>query len=168
MRGRKIKKCKLARDFKAKRRKTNGRKVILGTLQNNFCGARATNLPKKITLPMISNFSQQILTFLEDTYIHATRLKLPEQLIKTRAIQTLRSKDGHCSTNSKTSCTASHLCHPLYPSITTTKRTASCATEFLDIGSTCNTSLVRKRTSSIVLKHIRHTICTRRFESYCF
>ena len=69
-------------------------------MQSNFC-ARAINLSKKITLPMTPNFSQQILTLLEDTYFPATRLKLPEQLITTRAIRTLHSKDGHCSTNSK-------------------------------------------------------------------
>jgi hypothetical protein len=53
-----------------------GVKQGLGVLQNNFY-ARATNQPKRRTLPMICDFSQQILTLLEGTYFHATRLKLP-------------------------------------------------------------------------------------------
>jgi hypothetical protein len=117
-----------------------------------------------ITLTMISNFSKQILTFLEDTYFHAARLKLPEQLITRRATRT--NKDRHCCTNSKTSCTASHLGHPLHLPITTTKRLVTCTTEFLDNIATCNTSPVRKRTSSIVSKtHTLQTTYTRRFGS---
>ena len=107
----------MARGVKAKKDVKQG----LGVLQNNFY-ARATNLSKKRTFSMISDFSQQILTLLEGAYFHATRLKLPEQLITTRAIRTLQSKDGQSSTNSKISCTASHLRHPLHLPITTTKR----------------------------------------------
>jgi hypothetical protein len=75
---------------------------------------------------------------------------LPEQLL-TRATWTLHSEVGHRSTNSKTSSTASRLCHSLHLPITTTERLVTCTTEFLDSGATCNTPLVYKRTFSIVL-----------------
>jgi hypothetical protein len=83
---RKIKKRKLARGVQAKGvLKKKSVKQGLDVLPNSFC-AGATNLPKKMTLTMIlvSDFSQQILTFLEDTHFHDTRPNLPEQLL-TRA-----------------------------------------------------------------------------------
>ena len=45
------------------------------------------------------------------------------------------------------------------------KITMCCCMAFLDMGATCNTSILSTRAFSIVLKHVCHTIYTRRFET---